>query len=98
DPVVETGDMIDHMMAYKRVDDTDEAGFQKKVRTAIKALDDAAIIKPVKGTSRYIIYGVITSILTAEQVEALRERYQAIARGEAPDGAATDEERDGDDA
>jgi hypothetical protein len=90
DPVVDTADMIDHMMAYKRPDDTDEAGFQRKVQSAIKALDDAWIIKPVKGTSRYVIYGVITAILTAEQVTVLEERYRAIARGDIPgsDGEA----------
>lgn len=98
DPVVETADMIDHMMAYKRPDDTDEAGFQKKVRTAIKALDDAAIIKPIKGTSRYIVYGVITSILTAEQVDALRERYKAIASGQTSLVAESDEQGDSEDA
>jgi hypothetical protein len=80
--------MHDHMIAYKRVDDTDEAGFRKKVTAAINALDDAAIIKPIKGTSRYIIYGVITSILDADQVSALHQRYLAIARGETQ--AATD--------
>jgi hypothetical protein len=69
DPVVETADMLDHMLAYKRADDTDEAGFHKKVKAAINALDAATIIKPIKGTGRYIIYGVITSILTAEQVK-----------------------------
>src|ERR1035438_7582319 len=90
DPVVDTADMMDHMMAYKRADDTDEAGFQKKIRAAVKALEDAAIIKPVKGTSRYIIYGVITSILTAEQVTVLDQRYRAIARGEIPHAASTD--------
>jgi len=92
DPVVETSDMIDHMLAYKRADDTDEAGFQKKSRTAIKSLEDAAIIRPVKGTTRYVVYPVITSILTAERVEALNERYKAIASGtsvaiEHPDSA-----------
>jgi uncharacterized protein DUF4194 len=81
DPVVETADMIDHMLGYKPPDNTDEAGFQKKVRTAIKALDEAWIIKPVTGTSRYVIYGVITAILSAERVEALDARYKAIAAG-----------------
>jgi hypothetical protein len=55
DPVVETADMLDHMLAYKRADDTDEAGFHKKVKAAINALDAATIIKPIKGTGRYII-------------------------------------------
>lgn len=94
EPVVETADMIDHMLAYKRADDTDEAGFVKKARAAINALDDAAIIKPIKGTSRYIVYGVITSILNAQQVQALHERYTAIARGEAPAGADDGEAAD----
>jgi hypothetical protein len=98
DPVVETADMIDHMMAYKRADDTDEAGFQKKVRTAIKALDDAAIIKPIKGTSRYIVYGVITSILTANQVDALRAKYKAIASGEVATAGEAEQDGGGEDA
>ncbi|MGW0443803.1 DUF4194 domain-containing protein [Streptosporangium sandarakinum] len=81
DPVVETSDMVEHMLGYKPADNTDEAGFVKKVHAAIKALEDASIIKPVIGTSRYLIYGVITAILTAERVEALQERYRAIAVG-----------------
>ncbi|MFC5752586.1 DUF4194 domain-containing protein [Actinomadura rugatobispora] len=80
-PVVETTDMVDHMLAYRRKNDTDDAAFDKKTRTAIKTLEDAAIIKPIKGTGRYVIYGVITSILTAERVEALSDRYRAIADG-----------------
>jgi hypothetical protein len=91
DPVVDTADMVDHMLSYKRADDTDEAGFVKKVKAAINILDDAAIIKPIKGTSRYIIYGVITAILTADQVTALHERYTAITRGEFNPAASADE-------
>jgi hypothetical protein len=83
DPVVETADMIDHMLGYKPPTDTDEAGFQRKIHAAIKALDEACIIKPVTGTSRYIIYGVITAILSAERVQALDARYKAIASGAA---------------
>lgn len=93
DPVVSTADMLDHMLAYKRADDTDEAAFQKKIITAIKLLDDVSIIKPIKGTDRYLIYGVITSILTADRVEELGRKYQAIARGEF-DGAFGEDDAD----
>ncbi|HEY0637400.1 MAG TPA: DUF4194 domain-containing protein [Pseudonocardiaceae bacterium] len=98
DPVVETTDMVDHMMAYKREDDTDEAAFQKKIRTAVKSLDDASIIKQIKGTERYLVHGVITSILTAERVEALQQLYLAVARGEAnqPEDDDTDPDTDPD--
>jgi hypothetical protein len=79
--VVETSDMEEHMRAYRRPTDTDDAAFQRRITTAIKSLEDASIIKPVKGTSRYVVYGVIASILTAERMEALSARYKAIADG-----------------
>jgi hypothetical protein len=94
EPVVEAADMIDHMLAYKPPTETDEAGFQRKVRTAIGALDDAAIIKQVKGTDRYVISSVITSMLTADRIEALEQRYRAIAQGD--NGDDGDEEAGGD--
>ncbi|MGH3274064.1 MAG: DUF4194 domain-containing protein [Streptosporangiaceae bacterium] len=79
DPVVETDDMIEHMLGYKPPGNTDEAGFQKKIQTAIKSLEEASIIKPIVGTSRYVIYGIITAILSAERVEALNARYKTLA-------------------
>jgi hypothetical protein len=95
DPVVETADMIEHMLGYKPAEDTDEAAFVRKIHAAIRALDEAHIIKPVPGTSRYLIYGVITSLLSAERVEALTARYTAIASRETArehgDGPAAEE-------
>ncbi|MET8778984.1 DUF4194 domain-containing protein [Nocardia sp. NPDC004654] len=82
DPIVTTQDMIDHMLAYKRPEDTDEGNFHNKIRAAIKALGEAAIIKQVPGTNRYVIYGVITSLLTSDRIEALEQRYRAIAYAE----------------
>lgn len=91
EPLVSATDMVDHMLAYKRPEDTDEAAFEKKVRTAIKALDDASIIKEIRGTDRFLISPVITSILTADRVAALTERYQEIA------GLSSDETAEEDD-
>lgn len=85
DPVVETSDMIDHMLSYKPPGDTDEARFNDRTRRAIQSLVDAHVIKPIPGTERYLIYGVITSLLSAERVEALTVRYRAIASGGAGD-------------
>ena len=95
EPVVEAADMIDHMMAYKSPADTDEAGFQRKVRTAIGALDDAAIIRQVKGTDRYVISSVITSMLTADRIEVLEQRYRAIAQGDVADNGDEEVNEDG---
>ncbi|WHT22652.1 DUF4194 domain-containing protein [Crossiella sp. CA-258035] len=83
EPIVERSDMIDHMLGYRPESHTDEVEFGKQMERAIQTLTDASIIKPVRGSEdRFLIYGVITSILTAEQVSALDARYRAIARGE----------------
>lgn len=94
EPIVEKSDLLDHMLAYKPAGDTDEAGFEKKVHTAIRSLEDAAIIKRIDGTERYLIHSVITSIITAEQVTTLDQRYRAIARGETLVAAEPDDEPD----
>lgn len=79
DPVVETSDMIDHLLSYKPPDDTDEARFTERARKAIQSLAELHVIKPIPGTERYLIYGVITSLLSAERLGALDARYRAIA-------------------
>lgn len=94
DPVIETDDMIEHMLSYKPPEETDEARFTGKTRRAIQALVDAHVIRPIPGTERYLIYGVITSLLSAERVEALKARYQAVASGT---GDGQPEEPGGDD-
>jgi hypothetical protein len=83
DPVVETSDMIDHLLSYKPPNDTDEARFTERTRKAIQSLADLHVIKPIPGTERYLIYGVITSLLSAERLTALDARYRAIASGAA---------------
>lgn len=98
DPVVEEPDMIDHLLGYKPPADTDEAGFTKRARAAIRSLEEAHLIRAVPGTSRYLIYPVITAVLSAERVEVLTSRYRELAA--VPGGPGGDEggrdEGDGD--
>lgn len=90
DPVVEKSDIHDHMLSYKRDADTNLGRMTDAVEAAIKQLEKASVIRAVPGTSRYLVSGVITSILTAERVEALTARYQALADGGVVDGEAVD--------
>ena len=82
DPVVEESDMIDHLLGYKPPADTDEAGFAKRARAAIRSLEEAHhLIRAIPGTSRYLVYPVITSVLSAERVAVLTARYRELAAG-----------------
>lgn len=104
DEPIETGDMVDHMLGYKPANDSDEAGFVKKIHAAIRSLDDAHVIQQVPDTTRYLVYPVIMSLLTADRVEALTAAYQSIAVGtgtaadtvseQAPDGLPEEEVND----
>ena len=76
--------MIDHMLGYKPPDDTDEAGFAGRFTPRSGPWTRRTVIKPVPGTSRYLIYGVITSVLSAERVEVLTARYRELAAGGPP--------------
>ena len=81
DAVVEESDMIDHLLGYKPPTDTDEAGFVKRARAAIRSLEEMHLIRSVSGTSRYLIYPVITAVLSAERVAVLTARYRELAAG-----------------
>jgi hypothetical protein len=97
DPVVEESDMIDHLLGYKPPTDTDEAGFAKRARAAVRSLEEAHLIRAVSGTTRYLVYPVITAVLSAERVAVLTARYRELAAGPGgPAGDDTQHAEDGD--
>jgi Domain of unknown function (DUF4194) len=95
DPVVEESDMIDHLLGYKPPTDTDEAGFAKRARAAVRSLEEAHLIRAVSGTSRYLVYPVITAVLSAERVAVLTARYRELAAG--PGGPVGEDTQAGED-
>jgi hypothetical protein len=90
-PVVTHSEMIDHMSLYRSSGDTDEAGFVAKIETAIGTLTEVALLRRLEEGDRYLIHGVVASLLDSVQLEALRERYMAVATG-----ANVDDEEDAD--
>lgn len=84
--VVERSEIIDHMLTYKSVRDTDEAGFIKRIDAAINALENRKVIRIVPGTNRYLIHGVIASLLTPEQVAAYTQAYRKLSGEHIEDG------------
>ena len=77
--VTERSEIIDHMLTYKPVSDTDEAGFIKRIDAAINQLESRKIIRALPGTDRFVVHGVIASLLGPEQVAAYTEAYRRLA-------------------
>ncbi len=88
--------MIDHLLGYKPPSDTDEAGFTRRARAAVRSLEEAHLIRLIPGTSRYLVYPVITSVLSAERVAVLTTRYRELAAG--PTGEGTQDPGDAGDS
>ena len=59
--------------------DTDEAGFIKRIDAAINQLESRKIIRALPGTDRFVVHGVIASLLGPEQVAAYTEAYRRLA-------------------
>lgn len=77
--VAEREEIVDHMLAYKPVSDTDESEFVKRIGAAINQLESRKIIRALPGTDRYVVHGVIASLLGPEQVAAYTEAYRRLA-------------------
>ena len=69
----------DEAKARHTMSDTDEAGFIKRIDAAINQLESRKIIRALPGTDRFVVHGVIASLLGPEQVAAYTEAYRRLA-------------------
>lgn len=78
DVVVEHRELLEHLEAWKDVDDQNPATFRKRCENAVENVKEKGILAPVS-EGRYRISGVLHSLLTAEKVDALTAALTALA-------------------
>ncbi|MFL6052415.1 MAG: DUF4194 domain-containing protein [Actinoallomurus sp.] len=101
DPVVDQMDMVDHMtVMYKRADDTDEVAFHNRVVKAIATLTQLSILNRIGNSSNYQVSSVVVSLLTADQVTAMTERFKGAGLHDSDEGGegASEGEEEAEDA
>lgn len=94
DVVVEHRELLDHLEAWKDVDDQNPAQFRRRCENAIENVKEKGVLAPVSD-GRYRISGIVVSMLTAEKVDAMTAALTALAHGEPR--AADEGDTDGDD-
>jgi len=82
DVVVEHRELLDHLEAWKDVDDQNPATFRKRCESAIENVKEKGVLAPVSD-HRYRISGVIHSLMTAEKVDAMTIALTELAGGNA---------------
>ena len=70
-------EMLEQMRLYEHSDNSDPAGFEKRVRTAIDKVKDNSIISPIRGSDdRYEISPTLKLLFSAEEISALKRQYE----------------------
>ncbi len=83
--VVSSGEMMEQMRLYEPSDNTDRAGFEKRVRAAIEKVKENSIISPVRASEdRYEISPTLRLLFSADEIAALTRLYASF-RDEAPE-------------
>lgn len=89
DVVVEHRELLDHLEAWKDVDDQNPAQFRRRCENAIENVKEKGVLAPVSD-GRYRISGIVHSMLTAEKVDAMTAALTALAQGGPAEGATVD--------
>ncbi|MFS0703466.1 DUF4194 domain-containing protein [Cellulomonas sp. 179-A 9B4 NHS] len=95
DVVVEHRELLDHLEAWKDVDDQNPAQFRRRCENAIENVKEKGVLAPVSD-GRYRISGIVHSMLTAEKVDAMTAALTSLADDGATGGGRDDGERHGD--
>jgi hypothetical protein len=85
--VVSGDEMIEQMRLYEPANNTDRAGFDKRVRAAIEKMKEHSIISPIHGSEdRYEISPTLRLLFSADEIATLL-RFYASLRDETPEEA-----------
>lgn len=86
--VVSEAEMMEQMKLYEHSENTDRAGFDKRIKAAINKVKENSIISQIRGTDdRYEISPTLKLLFSAEVIAALTRQYvayrdQASGKGE----------------
>ncbi len=72
-------EMSSEMKLYERINNTDRAGFEKNIRSAIDKMKKNSILSQLRGNEdRYEISATLKLLITPEEVEAFSRQYKKL--------------------
>lgn len=80
--IVDLDEATDALAVYRGVDESDPAGFAKRIRAAWSRMIDYGVLAPTSTEGRYEISPVLRLVFGADQIAALRAEYARLAAGE----------------
>jgi hypothetical protein len=86
--LVDRDELADQLRLYEPADNTDRAGFDKRINTAIEKAKKNSLLSALKGNAdRFEVSASLKLIFGPEEVEQLTAIYSAMAADPAEEGA-----------
>lgn len=75
--VIATQEIVEYLMLYQRATNTDQAGFVKRIQSAIEKFKKHNVLRRLRANEdRFEISPALKLLFTAEEVQALTQLYQ----------------------
>lgn len=83
------GEATDFLARFRDPSDTDEAGFQRDVETALRGVERLGLLRPDPDVpDTWIVSPAVVALVTPDRLAAIRDQLQTLARGGTPGAAA----------
>jgi len=90
--VISIEEMIELLKVYEQDDNTDHAGFEKRVHASIEKIKKHSILRKIRATDdRFEISPTLKLLFSAEEIQTLTKIYQQMATGTLPSEVDNDE-------
>ena len=90
--VISTDEIIEFLEVYEQDDNTDHAGFVKKIHASIEKIKKHSILRKIRSTDdRFEISPTLKLLFSAEEIQALTTIYQQMSTGTKPSEIESDE-------
>lgn len=84
--VISSQEIIEHLTLYERAENTDKAGFIKRIYAALEKTKKYNVLRKIRGSEdRFEISPTLKLLFSAEEIQALTALYQRKATGELPE-------------
>ena len=91
---VSAAELVEEMRPFERASNTDRAGFQRRVKSAIEKFKASNILQELRDGDRYEISPTLKLLFSAEEVQSLTRAFDRMACGQVEPEVLEDEQDD----
>ena len=79
---VDEEEILEHLLVYEQVSNTDHAGFKKRVQASIEKMKKNSILQKLRGNEqRFEVAPTLKLLFSAEEIQALTRQYESMLTG-----------------